>query len=108
MIRACPSDHPCVVRSKNHHEEGEPPLVLMSMRLEVDPHFRVVPQSFQNFITRTVLGTLFLSLLHVAEDVRDGKRPMHKAVIDEKRELYDWIEQRVGVLIDNSKERNNI
>jgi hypothetical protein len=42
-----------------------------------------------------------LSTLHVAEDVRNGKRPMHKKAIDAKRELYDWIEERAAVMINN-------
>ena len=101
LIRACPSDHPCVVRSKHHGEKDHEPLILLSMTMEVDPHIKAVPQSAQNFITRTVLGRMWLSLLHVAEDVRDGKRPMHKEAIDAKRGLYDWIEERASVMIDN-------
>lgn len=102
LIRACPPDHPCVTRSKNYaNNEDHEPLILLSMTLEVDPHIRAVPQSLQNFITRTVLGRMWLTLLHVAEDVRDGKRPMHKEAIDAKRELYAWIEERAGVMIEN-------
>ena len=104
LIRACPSDHPCVTRSKIHGKDHEP-LILLSMSLEVDPHIGVVPQSLQNFVTRTVLGRMWLTLLHVAEDVRDGKRPMHKEAIDAKRDLYDWIEERTGVMIKNLLEK---
>jgi len=104
LIRACPSDHPCVTRSKVHGKDHEP-LILISLSLEVDPHIGVVPQSVQNFFTRTVLGRMWLTLLHVAEDVRDGKRPMHKEAIDAKRELYDWIEERTGVMIKNLLEK---
>jgi hypothetical protein len=101
LIRACPSNHPCVTRSEHRGVEDHEPLILLSMSLEVDPHISAVPQSAQNFITRTVLGRMWLALLHVAEDVRDGKRPMHKEAIDAKRDLYDWIEERVGVMIKN-------
>ena len=103
LIRACPPDHPCVVRSDHHgnKDKDKEPLILLSMSIEADPHIKAVPQSLQNFITRTVLGRMWLALLHVAEDVRDGKRPMHKEAIEAKRELYDWIEERAGVMIDN-------
>lgn len=101
LIRACPSDHPCVTRSKHHNDRDQEPLILLSTSMKVDPHVTAVPQSIQNFFTRTVLGRLWLSTLHVAEDVRNGKRPMHKKAIDAKRELYDWIEERAAVMINN-------
>jgi hypothetical protein len=109
LIRACPPDHPCVVRSKHHHgDNDDEPLILLSMMMEVDPKVRAVPQSIQNFITRTFLGRMWLALLHVAEDVRDGKRPAHKEKIESNRELYDWIEKRVGVMIHNMQKMQKI
>lgn len=104
LIKACPPDHPCVTRSQNHSKDDEP-LILLSMSLQVDPKIKAVPQSIQNFFTRTVLGRMWLTLLHVAEDVRDGKRPMHKEAIDAKRDLYDWIEERAGFMIKNLLEK---
>ena len=110
LIQACPPDHPCVARSKHHsNDKDHEPLILMNLTLEVDPHLGVVPQSVQNFVTRTVIGRLWLALLHVAEDVRDGKRPRHKEAIDAKPELYDWIKERVGVMIENlGKEKEKL
>jgi len=99
LVRACPPDHPCLTRSRHQNTEHEPK-VLVSCSLEVDPHIGVVPRSVQNFVTRTALGRLWSTTLQVAEDVRDGKRPMHKQAIDAKRELYDWVEERVGVMIE--------
>ena len=106
LIRACPPDHPCVVRSTNNDDDE--PLILLSMMLEVDPKVRAVPQSIQNFITRTFLGRMWISLLHVAEDVRDGKRLAHKEKIESNRELYSWIEERVGVMIHNMQNMQKI
>ena len=103
MIRACPSNHPCVTRSKQYAGKDHEPLILISMTLSADPRVNSVPQSLQNFVTRTVLGRMWSALLNVAEDVRDGKRPEHKEAIDAKRELYDWVEERVGVMVDNIK-----
>jgi hypothetical protein len=108
LIRACPPDHPCVVRSKHRDDNDDEPLILMSMMLEVDPKVRAVPQSIQNFITRTFLGRMWLALLHVAEDVRDGKRPAHKEKIESNRELYDWIEKRVGVMIHKCRKYKKV
>lgn len=108
MIRACPPDHPCVTPSNHSNNndddndnEDEEPLILLSMSFEADPKIGFVPQSVQNFATRTVIGHMWLALLHVAEDVRDGKRPMHKEAIDAKPELYDWIEERASAMIKN-------
>lgn len=101
LIRACPPDHPCVVQSKHHGDKDNEPLILLGMTMEVDPHIQAVPQSVQNFVMRTVLGQMWFSVLQVAEDVRDGKRPMHKEAIDAKPELYNWIEERASVMIDN-------
>ena len=106
LIRACPPDHPCVTRSKNHSKDEEQ--ILLSLAIEVDPHLGVVPQSMQNFATRTVLGRMWLALLQVAEDVREGKRPMHKEAIDAKRDLYDWVEERTSVMIKNMFEKETV
>ena len=51
---------------------------------------------------------MWLTLLQVAEDVRDGKRPAHKEAIDAKRDLYDWVEERAGVMIKNLLEEEKI
>jgi hypothetical protein len=40
------------------------------------------------------------SLLQVAEDVRGGKRPELKERITKNRILYDWVETRVGVMLE--------
>jgi len=102
MFRACPPDHPCVTRSAHLHDSEEhEPLILLSASFEVNPHISYVPQSVQNFATRTVIGQLWLTLSQVAEDVREGKRPKHKEAIDAKPELYEWIEERAGVMIKN-------
>jgi hypothetical protein len=101
MIRACPSDHPCLTRSKHQNDRDKEPQILLSCSMKVDPHVNAVPKAIQNFCARTVVGRMWSSTLHVAEDVRDGKRPMHKKAIDAKRELYDWIDERAAVMINN-------
>jgi hypothetical protein len=103
LVRACPPDHPCLKSSKNEYPAGES-LVLFSLKMTADPHVKAVPQGLQNFITRTVIGRFWSSMLQVAEEVRDGKRPAHKEAIDGKRELYDWIDARIDVLLQKMKE----
>ncbi len=65
----------------------------------------VVPTSLINFFTRTVIGTMWGSLLQVAEDVRDGKRPQHAEAIQAKKELYDWVNSRVQVMFHKMEQR---
>lgn len=98
VIRPCPADHPALLHSKNKYD-GEK-LLLVQVTQMMDAHVAGVPMSMINFFTRTVLGRMWGSLLQVAEDVRDGKRPAFAEKIAEHRELYDWVEGRVQVLLD--------
>lgn len=105
LFQQCPTDHPCLVASKQkeEHPSEEEPMILFSIKTTVDAHVKYVPLSLINFITRTFIGRLWASNLKVAEDIRDGNRPLHQEAIDSKRELYDWIEKRVAVMMDKKK-----
>ena len=107
LIRACPPDHPCLAKSKHEYPEGEE-LILMSLKMKVDSKVSYIPLGLINFVTRTVLGTMWSALLSVAEEVRDGKRPLHQEMIDEKQELYDWVNARVGVMIEKMKSSDQV
>jgi hypothetical protein len=107
LIRGCPPDHPCLEKSKEKYPKEEE-LIMISLKYLVDAHITGVPKSLINFVTRVVLGKLWTSLLQVAEDIRDGKRPQHKQQIAEKRELYDWIEGRIDVMIAKVKESSKL
>lgn len=37
--------------------------------------------------------------LDVTDDVKGGTRPDHSNAINEKRELYDWIEKRTRIML---------
>lgn len=102
LVRACPPDHPCLAKSKHEYPEGEE-LLLFSLKMTADPNVKAVPQGVQNFVTRTVIGRFWSSMLQVAEEVRDGKRPVHKEAIDGKRELYDWIDARIEFMFEKMK-----
>jgi hypothetical protein len=104
LIGGCPPDHPCLANSKNNYPEGEE-LIMITMSSRVDPHVSGVPVKLINLVTRTAFGSLWSALLSVAEEVRDGKRPEHQEAIAAKRELYDFVEGRIDVMIDKVKQK---
>lgn len=55
-----------------------------------------------NFVTRTVIGTIWGQFLHVAKQVQNKERIHHMNTIQEQPELYQFIEQRVQCLLLNS------
>jgi hypothetical protein len=90
LFRACPPDHPMYESSRKKFSED---LILLQYTMYFDAHMAMVPQSVINFITRTVIGQVWKMLLHVAEQVRDGKRKEHQQIIQEKKEFYKWMEE---------------
>ena len=98
LIRGCPPDHHLLSKSRHKYPEDEE-LILISIKTFVDPHITGVPVSVINWFSRTVFGRMWSSLLGVAEGVREGKRSKHKEAIEQKPELYEWIEQRVAVML---------
>lgn len=99
LIRPCPPDHPSLIDSKCNYPEGEK-LLLVTMMLEADGRVANVPLSIINFITRSVLWKQWAVLLQIAEEVKSGTRVSHQSMINEKQELYGWIEQRVKIMLD--------
>jgi hypothetical protein len=98
VIRPCPGDHPVLAKSKNHYDGQE--LLLVQVTQTMDAHVSGVPMALINFFTRTVLSSMWGSLLQVAEDVRDGQRPQHQELMKEHKELYDWVAARVHVMLE--------
>ena len=110
LFRACPVDHPCYESARNktlqeEDDEGED-LVLVQFSMFFDAHMTMVPQSMINFITRSAIGVIWSMLLNVAEQVRDGTRREHCEVIAQKADFYEWVEQRVGVLLEMNRHKN--
>ena len=103
VIRKCPADHPCLKKSKHKYPEGEH-LLLVGVTMAVDAHVSYVPQAFINFSTRTALSGQWGALLQVATDVKEGKRPDHDKVIQEKKELYGWVNQRIDAMFAKLEE----
>ena len=75
-------------------------LVLVTFSFAVDPKLSIIPKSFINFFLRVAMGHLWGMFLKVADEVREGKRPVHSEVIERKRGLlYGWIEERTRVML---------
>lgn len=106
LIRGCPHQHPCYPKSKDEtYPEGDE-VFLISMKMAMDAHVAGIPKSLINFTTRTVIGTMWAKLLHVAENIRDGKMQSHTGAIARKKDLYDWVEGRLEVMIEKVKEES--
>ncbi|GKY96051.1 hypothetical protein MPSEU_000565300 [Mayamaea pseudoterrestris] len=97
LIRKCPPSH--VLLTKAKHKYTNP--LLISVTQCADAHVGMVPMSMINFFTKSVVGKMWQSLLTVAQEIRDGKRPEHAKAVEAKGELYDWVKQRVHVLVQN-------
>lgn len=103
VIRQCPEDHPCLKNSEHKYPEDEH-LLLVSLTMFTDAHVNYVPMSLINFTTRTALSGQWLALLQVATDVKDGKRPDHAECIEEKKELYGWVKERMDAMFAKLEE----
>lgn len=99
LMRHCPCDHELLLKSEHVYRE---PVILLSFKMFVDPRMTGIPTSLINFVTRTVVGTIWAMFLSVAEDVRSGKRTQHEQAIAEKKDFYDWMAARIGVLLENA------
>jgi hypothetical protein len=100
LLRRCPDDHPLLQKSKAHYQDTEHGLILLTFKICVRTSLHIFPTAFINFVTRTVIGTIWAMFLTVAEEVRDGKRPVHQAAIDEKPDFYNWISERADKVLD--------
>lgn len=101
FFRSCPLDHPSLAHSKHQYPDNEQ-LILVSLEEKIDAHVGGVHKSMINFFTRIVLAGQWIALLQVAEGIRDGKRPEHMKAMQERHELYDWVKQRLGCMLDGT------
>lgn len=107
LIRSCPPDHPTLVNSQSDYPTGEK-LLLLSLTQCIDPHVHYVPKRLVNYVTRSVMGHVWGNLLATTEEVRDGKRPAHQEAINNNRELYGWVEQRVKVMLAKMEHKDRL
>ena len=107
LFRACPDDHPALLKSKVKYPENERKILLTRM-IFCDPKIPFFPKVLLNFGTRTAVPVIWSMILSIAEQVRDGERPEHAERITSKREdIYDWMEERVDILTGLTTERND-
>ena len=99
LLRPCPRNHELLLKSKHVYRE---PLILVSFKMFADPRMTGIPTTFMNFVTRTAIGTIFFCFLDVAEAVKHGKRPKHMEAIAEKKDFYDWMALRIGILLEKA------
>jgi len=99
LFEACPMDHPAL-EFMEHTKWVD--CILVTFSAVMDPHMKLLPQSFLNFLVKTALGTAWRMLLSIAQDVKDGKRPDHASAIERKRnEVYDYVRERVEVMLSS-------
>lgn len=59
-----------------------------------------LPLNFFNFLLKFAMPRVWVMLLRVAEEIKDGKRRAHIDAIQRKRgEFYDWMEECVSALL---------
>ena len=125
LFRPCPPDHPSLLPNKHkhsqHHRHSKPkstssspphpgannvtdptppePQLLVSLLETCDGHVAGIPMSFINYAARVCAGQQWGALLQVAEEVRDGKRPLHQQRIAAQPELYQWMNDRARIMV---------
>ena len=103
LFRPCPTDHPNYAAARQKTTED---LILLQFTMFFDAHLSMVPTSMINFVTRTVIGYIWNMLLHVAEQVRDGKRKEHGAAIAEKADFYRWLKERTEFMMQDVQQKS--
>ena len=110
LFRACPADHPNYASAQQKfqmHNGNDNDLILTTFAFSFDAKLRYIPQSLINFITREALGIIWNMLLKVAEQVRDGTRNEHCAIITQKKEFYKWVQDRCQFMLQKIQADNN-
>jgi len=91
-IRKCPPGHPALKKSRLHNEEE---LFLVTKTAFIQPSI--------NIFTKTFCGPVFLTLLRIADEVRNGKRPKYTEAMKQEKYNFDWIEQHLTELTTRGK-----
>ena len=99
LLRPCPRNHELLLKSKHVYRE---PLILVSFKMFADPRMTGIPTTLINFVTRTVIGTIWMMFLQVAQQVKEGERPRHEQAIAEKKDFYDWMAFRISILLEKA------
>lgn len=96
LFETCPEDHPCMEYVENKDNDG---MILVTFSAVVNPNLSLLPQSILNFLVKIALGTAWKMLLKVALDIQEGKRPEHANAIENKADFYQYVRDRVGLML---------
>jgi len=92
LFRAIPSEGEAWKNAREKHEDE----MIVSFIFNIDPKISYVPVSIIQFVTRTVIGTLWGMFMKIASKVKNGEMKDHAEAIQSKRlVLYDWVDERV-------------
>ena len=95
LFRAIPSEGEAWKKAREKHEDE----MIVSFIFNIDPKISYVPVSIIQFVTRTVIGTLWAMFMKIANKVKNGEMKEHAKAIESKRlALYDWVDERVKIM----------
>jgi hypothetical protein len=106
IIEKVATDHPLVNHSLQYYKKARKDapsredLVSVTLNFCVDPQLSSVPKPFIDFFVRQAIGRMWNMFLDVAEGVKSGKQKSHCVAISQKRDLYDWVEERTRVMLE--------
>lgn len=105
LIRPCPKNHPILLAAsskKSKHTNVDPESsIIVTFSASVDPKISAIPTAVFNFFTKVAFKQCWKMLLQIAMDVQNNKRLDHSLAIQGKKELYDWIDSRLQVLLSS-------
>ena len=95
LFRAIPSEGDAWKKAREIHGDE----MIVSFIFNIDPKISYVPVSIIQFVTRTVIGTLWAMFMKIANKVKNGEMKEHAKAIESKRlALYDWVDERVKIM----------
>ena len=95
LFRAIPSEGDAWKKAREIHGDE----MIVSFIFNIDPKISYVPVSIIQFVTRTVIGTLWAMFMKIANKVKNGEMKEHTKAIESKRlVLYDWVDERVKIM----------
>jgi len=85
---------------KDEDHDVKESFIISSFLARVDSKLLSFPKPLLDFVLKHAFGLVWKKLLSVAEEVRDGERPLHQKVIESKRaSLYDWLDERINRML---------
>mmetsp|Transcript_9288 Transcript_9288/g.14302 ORF Transcript_9288/g.14302 Transcript_9288/m.14302 type:complete len:363 (-) Transcript_9288:113-1201(-) len=105
LFEACPSNHQLLDDAQEMVDAIDEAMILVTFKMCSKANIKFLPQDLINFVIKTVIGRIWVKLLTVAQRVKDGEMPQHKAAIENKREFYEWMEGRIRQMLQYLKSK---